>query len=127
MTEKEVGISCGQTWSLSATRQQLDRFFAYLADQDKICGGVLKSEPDPSLGRGCGLAATILNVGTETAGERRAIAGFWLHTRLAAYAPPGEPSDEFLSGFIEGVSADHSLHEGAMPEIDPPETSMWKE
>src|SRR5215212_10036616 len=72
MTEKEVGISCGQTWSLSATRQQLDRFFAYLADMDKICGGVLKSQPDPSLGRGSGLVATILNIGTETAGERRA-------------------------------------------------------
>jgi hypothetical protein len=127
MTDKEVGVACGQAWSLSATRQQLDRFFAYLADMDKLCGGVLKGAPDPSLGRGCGLAATILNIGSETAGERRAIAGFWMHARLAAYAPPGEPTDEFLSGFIEGVSADHSLDQGSMPHIDPPETSMLSE
>jgi hypothetical protein len=127
MTQKEAGIACGQTWSLAATRQQLDRFFAYLADMDKICGGVLKSNPAPSLGRASGVAATILNIGSETASERKAIASFWMNVRLAAYAPPGEATDEFLSGFIEGVSADHSLVEGSMPQIDPPETSMLNE
>jgi hypothetical protein len=127
MTQKEAGFACGQAWSLSANRQQLDRFFAHVADMDKLGGGVLKSKSDPSLGRSCGLAATILNIGSETASERKAIAGFWMNVRLAAYAPPGEPTDEFLTGFIEGVSADHSLVQGAMPEIDPPETSMLGE
>jgi len=92
---------------------------------DKLGGGVVRSKAEQSLGRSCGLAATILNIGSETESERKAIASFWMNVRLAAYAPPGEPTDEFLIGFIEGVSADHSLDQGAMPDIDPPETSMF--
>lgn len=94
---------------------------------DKLCGGVVKGDSNASLGKAAGLAATILNIGSETASERKAISSFWMNARLAAYAPPGEPTDEFLSGFIEGVSADHSLEQGAMPQIDPPETSMLGE